>query len=492
MSDSAPILTRTVSARIPTPEGEFQLCHYTNTHDHREHLALTLGEIAGAEALPVRVHSECFTGDVLGSLRCDCGEQLHQAMRIIAEAGRGMIIYLRQEGRGIGLAQKLRAYNLQDEGYDTVEANLLLGHQADERDYWAAGAILAEQRVRSINLLTNNPAKIEHLRALGVVVTDRTAVETAVHPENHGYLATKVKRMQHMLTVGEPPAALPLVAPRSTAQHSTVPRSTAPRPSVRTAAQEPFPAPVQAELDALGRRMAAHAQDNGSRPQRPFVTLTYAQSLDGSIAAGHAAPLLLSGAQSMQLTHALRAAHDAILVGIGTVLADDPALTARTAGGALVEGRQPQPVVLDSGLRLPMAARLLGHPRRPWVATPHADADPQRRAQLELRGVQLIETAADRRRVALEALLGALAQRGIESVMVEGGAQVIGAFLRQRLVDAVVVTLAPRFVGGLAAVGGVPALPLDALPHLAAPRYTQLGDDLLVWGAPQWQAQPAR
>ncbi len=202
MPDSNLYVQQLACARIPTDYGEFRLCLYENNKDDKEHLALVMGEVAGQENVLVRVHSECFTGDVLGSRRCDCGDQLHGAMRIIGEAGQGAIIYLRQEGRGIGLLDKLRAYNLQDEGYDTVDANIMLGHQADEREYDIAAAILQDLGVRSIRLLTNNPHKVESLQALGFVVTERVGIQAPVLPENAFYLATKARRMRHQLDVG--------------------------------------------------------------------------------------------------------------------------------------------------------------------------------------------------------------------------------------------------------------------------------------------------
>jgi len=190
-------------------DGEFQLYLYHTSLDDKEHLALVLGEVDGHSNVLVRVHSECFTGDVLGSRRCDCGEQLHDAMQQIAVAGQGVLIYLRQEGRGIGLLDKLRAYNLQDEGYDTVDANLLLGHQADERDYTVAARILEDLRVQSVRLLTNNPSKIEHLVQLGVQVEERLPLESQVHAENASYLLTKVQRMDHLLNLGAFPVQIP-------------------------------------------------------------------------------------------------------------------------------------------------------------------------------------------------------------------------------------------------------------------------------------------
>jgi len=197
-------IKREVISRIPTIHGEFYLVLYTNNLDKKEHLSLVMGDVQGQEDVLVRVHSECFTGDVLGSRRCDCGEQLHYAMQSIAAAGSGVVVYLRQEGRGIGLLDKLRAYNLQDQGYDTVEANLLLGHQADERDYTMAAGILADLGVQSIRLLTNNPVKINRLQELGVQVTERVPVESTVNADNYQYLFTKAQRMHHLLDLAAP------------------------------------------------------------------------------------------------------------------------------------------------------------------------------------------------------------------------------------------------------------------------------------------------
>jgi 3,4-dihydroxy 2-butanone 4-phosphate synthase/GTP cyclohydrolase II len=190
---------RMVSARIPTRQGEFKLCLYHSNTDEKEHLALVKGEIAGKSRVLVRVHSECYTGDVIASLRCDCGEQLKQSLAMIARQEEGVLVYLRQEGRGIGLLDKLRAYNLQDLGYDTVEANLLLGHQPDERDYTIAARILDDLQVRSVRLLTNNPTKIEKLTESGVPVAERVALQPTLTADNADYLFTKVRRMNHLL-----------------------------------------------------------------------------------------------------------------------------------------------------------------------------------------------------------------------------------------------------------------------------------------------------
>lgn len=200
-----PSVERTSCARVPNRYGEFQLCLYSNSVDDKEHLAFVMGDVSGQDEVLVRVHSECFTGDVLGSQRCDCGEQLDRSMEMIAEAGEGVVVYMRQEGRGIGLADKLRAYVLQDQGHDTVDANLLLGHQADARDYTVAALILQDLGIRSVQLLTNNPAKINDLTSLGVDVRRRVSIEPRmVNQNNREYLMTKVIRMNHLMTLEEP------------------------------------------------------------------------------------------------------------------------------------------------------------------------------------------------------------------------------------------------------------------------------------------------
>ncbi|MCF7971880.1 MAG: GTP cyclohydrolase II [Methylococcaceae bacterium] len=188
-----------VQTRIPTKHGEFVLHYFSNTLDDKEHVAFVFGNVTQQSAVPVRIHSECFTGDVFGSRRCDCGEQLDKALQLISEYGSGVLIYLRQEGRGIGLLKKLQAYNLQDQGMDTVDANIHLGHLADEREYTIAALILANLSVQSIQLITNNPNKIEQLKALGVNVEGHIAIQIESNCDNQAYLQTKADKMAHFL-----------------------------------------------------------------------------------------------------------------------------------------------------------------------------------------------------------------------------------------------------------------------------------------------------
>lgn len=196
-------VTRQVETRLPTEHGEFRAVGYRNDVDKHEHIALIVGDLddyAGATDVPVRVHSECLTGDVFGSQRCDCGPQLQESLRAVQEAGRGIVIYLRgQEGRGIGLINKLKAYSLQDGGLDTVDANVEQGLPEDAREYSVAGQILRDLGVSSVNLLTNNPHKGEGLQGFGIDASARTALATPATEDNIAYLRTKRDRMGHDL-----------------------------------------------------------------------------------------------------------------------------------------------------------------------------------------------------------------------------------------------------------------------------------------------------
>ncbi len=189
---------------LPTRFGEFRVVAFRGDPQAREHLALVRGEVRGAERVPVRLHSECLTGDVLGSLRCDCGQQLDASLERIGSLPLGVLLYMRQEGRGIGLTNKIRAYALQDQGHDTIEANRLLGFPADLRDYRVAAEMLRALGVRSVVLMTNNPAKIRGLSEHGIEVVGRIPVLVPPNRHNRGYLDTKRRRAGHWLAPIEP------------------------------------------------------------------------------------------------------------------------------------------------------------------------------------------------------------------------------------------------------------------------------------------------
>ena len=301
------------AAPIPTPYGEFRARAFESPSGH-VHLALVHGEIGDGGSLLTRVHSECLTGDALGSLRCDCGVQLRSALRTVAAEGRGVVLYLYgHEGRGIGLVNKLRAYVAQDAGADTVDANLQLGLPADLRDYGEAAAILRSLGVRSVRLLSNNPGKAAGLRRHGVAVESLQPLRTA---------ATG--------TTG------PIWRPSARGSGT----------SGRPGGPDELPASPVDVAGLLGSLQA--------RAERPYVVLKYAQTLDGRIAARTGDAKWISGEPERQVAHAMRAGCDAVLVGARTLLQDDPQLTVR-----MVPGASPLRVVLDSGLRTPLTAKVL-------------------------------------------------------------------------------------------------------------------------------------
>ncbi|MFA4885487.1 MAG: bifunctional 3,4-dihydroxy-2-butanone-4-phosphate synthase/GTP cyclohydrolase II [Desulfotomaculaceae bacterium] len=197
------LVRRVDDAKLPTIYGEFTAVAYESLLDNKGHIALVMGDLEKVEAPLVRVHSECLTGDVFGSIRCDCGDQLARAMEMIAEEGTGVLLYMRQEGRGIGLLNKIRAYNLQDQGKDTVEANLALGFPADLRDYGLGAQILSDLGLKKIKLITNNPRKIAGLEGHGLQVVKRVPIVIRPGKNNSFYLATKQKKLGHLLNISE-------------------------------------------------------------------------------------------------------------------------------------------------------------------------------------------------------------------------------------------------------------------------------------------------
>lgn len=184
---------------LPSRFGDFHVVAFYNNRDDKEHAAIVHGDVCGGEDVPVRVHSECLTGDAIGSLRCDCRDQLEAALRQIGQTDKGIVLYMRQEGRGIGLTNKIRAYGLQDHGYDTVEANVALGFRDDEREYSVAAHMLFSLRVKSIKLMTNNPRKINDLTQHGVVVSKRIPLIIPPNPHNEFYLKTKAEKSGHLI-----------------------------------------------------------------------------------------------------------------------------------------------------------------------------------------------------------------------------------------------------------------------------------------------------
>jgi GTP cyclohydrolase II len=340
------MLTEVARVPLPTRWGVFDVRAFESPTDH-VYLAMVRGDVERKDGVLVRLHSECLTGDALGSLRCDCGVQLRLAMRRIAAEDCGVLVYATgHEGRGVGLINKLRTYVEQDKGHDTLDANLRLGLPVDGRTYDNAAAVLSALDLRSVRLLTNNPRKVDGMRRAGIDVVAVEPLPTAPHARNLGYLRTKERRMDHVGPTGL----------------AVTPWESGRLPAVDASA-------------LLGEVRAAE--------DRPYVVLKFAQTLDGRIATSTGDAKWISGEAERRISHALRAACDAVLVGVGTVMTDDPLLTVR-----LVAGASPLRVVLDSTLRLPPTAQILGPDAATTVITTRR-ASAGRRTALHERGVRV-------------------------------------------------------------------------------------------------------
>lgn len=428
------LVERVTESVLPTRHGTFRIVGYRAV-DGTELVSLSQGIADGrphSDAPLVRMHSECLTGDAFRSRRCDCGEQLDAALARIAAEGEGVLVYVRgHEGRGIGLVEKLRAYRLQDQGLDTVDANLALGHPADAREYGIAADILRDLGIARVRLLTSNPAKELALSALGVPVVERVGAAVPPRPENARYLQTKRRRMRH----DDPQWAA----------------------SVERMLAGGAPAENVPGLFERYRWLASQAE---------WVVAQSAQSLDGFLATRDGDGAGLSGAADLRHLHSLRSLCDAVVVGAQTVVADDPVLTVR-----LVEGSNPTRVVLDPHGRIPLTARLLSDPSAPTLWLTAADA-PAVTAP-HLRQLRLGPPPWQPGEVLKE--LHAL---GLRRVLVEGGGRTISRFLEAGELDRLFLTTVPVLLGD-----GVPGVRAAAVHRIAdatrwPARRFPLGDDL--------------
>lgn len=392
---------------LPTDHGVFTTCAYT--FGEVTHVAMLMGDPAQADAPIVRMHSECLTGDTLGSHRCDCGDQLEAALQAIAAEGTGILLYLRgHEGRGIGLAAKLRAYALQDEGMDTVDANRALGLPDDARDYTAAAEMLRDLGTSTVRLLSSNPAKAEALTSLGITVADRVVLPVLDRPENSHYLQTKRQRMRH----------------------------------------DPLAGRVAVEEDTFPvyRTLTEHSE----------VIAQLAQSADGFIAARGGDAEFVSGEADRTHLHHLRAAVDAVLVGATTVTRDNPKLTVRA-----VEGENPVRVLLDPRARIPVTSRVLQSPdaRTLWLVGEDAEVPSGIGEHVEVvrlpagavqtSGEQTSDQADGAAGTSVEpaAVLRVVREHVSGSILVEGGGKSVSAFLSAGLLDRLFLTVAPVLIG---------------------------------------------
>lgn len=408
---NAAVLVAGPKSSLPTDHGAFTVQAFT--HEGVAHVAMTLGEPATSDAPLVRVHSECLTGDVLGSHRCDCGDQLDASLQAISAAGTGVLLYLRgHEGRGIGLENKLRAYALQDtDGLDTVDANLSLGLPDDARDYRAAADILQTLDCSRIRLLSSNPAKAEGLLGFGITVTERLHLQLPDRPENGAYLATKRHRMNHDIPNGHPDLD-----------------------------------------DAVALDMYDTIAANSE------VLAQLAQSEDGFIATRSGDAEFVSGKLDRRHLHQIRAAVSAVLVGAGTVTADNPQLTVRA-----VEGENPVRVILDPNGRIPEDSTVLQSPDAPTLWLMGADTEIDAAVGEHVQMIRLPQYTSER--LDPHTIIAVIREHVDGSILIEGGGQTVSAFLTAGALDRLLLTRAPVLIG-------------DGIPGIRFPGTSVMADAL--------------
>ncbi|MCW4025104.1 MAG: bifunctional diaminohydroxyphosphoribosylaminopyrimidine deaminase/5-amino-6-(5-phosphoribosylamino)uracil reductase RibD [Candidatus Bathyarchaeota archaeon] len=504
------------SAKFPTKFGNFDLYAFSDKGSE-PHLALVRGQLQNKK-IPVRIHSQCLTGDVFGSLRCDCRSQLEDSLRILGKESAGMLIYLRQEGRGIGLGSKIQAYSLQDTGLDTVEANNALGFPDDMRDYSVAAEILKFFGVHSVSLFTNNPAKLDGLRANGINV-DRVPCQGEKNEINARYLEVKKAKLGHFADDEDfMKLALELAGEANPSPNPKVGAVIVKDGKIIATGYHKKAGMPHAEIDALKKlkngdakgatlyvtlepcshygktppctkaiinagikRVIAAMQDpnplvhgleelraNGVTAEvglmeteakelneafvkfietgLPFVTIKAAMSLDGKIACVDGDSKWVTSSATRHKARILRAEYDAILVGINTVLKDNPRLTARTRGH-----KDPLRVVIDSKLKVPIDAKVFAD-SNVLVATSEKH-DQKKIKILEQMGIHVLIVGKER--VDLKVMMQKLAALKITSILIEGGGEVNASALRAGIVDRLLFFVAPKIIGGLDAPGPV-------------------------------------
>lgn len=430
-------VSRLADTSLPSRHGTFRMTAYRDDAG-QEHVVLSVGisddDPPGAPPPLVRMHSECLTGDALGSRRCDCGEQLQHALALIARQDRGALVYIRgHEGRGIGLVEKLRTYELQDSGLDTVDANLTLGHPADARTYGQAAGILRDLGVESLVLLSSNPAKEEALLDLGLQVHRRIPLIVPARPENVRYLDAKRERMRHDIPDQDEWSAL-------------------------LAGQLPLAGPLADRYASLLPLSA------------PRVVAQLGQSMDGFIASRTGDAIFVTGPEDREHLHRLRALVDAVVVGASTVAADDSRLTVRA-----VPGPHPVRIVLDPRGILPPISHVLTDGVAPtvWVVGPEASVG---RTSAHVDVVRWPDVGP----MDPHDVLALLGSRSLTRVLVEGGGRLVSAWVAAGAVDRLFLTTAPVLIGE-----GIPGLRLpgqDKMSDALRPpaRRWMLGSDLVT------------